>query len=158
MAYGIRVLLCLFCAATAAAAGDRSVCASGCQYSSLRAAIDAATPGDRILLRAGETFTGNFVLRAKSSTATAYITIRSDAPDSTLPETGVRLIPEGKPNTNVTRSQLARLVGSASDRAAPVIRTEAGAHHYRLQFLDVDGAASEGYYTLVALSENSRRF
>ena len=53
-----------------------------------------------LLLRAGETFVGNFILRAKSTSSTAFITIRSDAPDSRLPGDGVRLIPEGKPGAN----------------------------------------------------------
>ena len=45
----------------------------------LQAAIDAAQPGDTILLQAGATFTGPFTLRAKNGTA--YITIRSSTPD-----------------------------------------------------------------------------
>jgi regulation of enolase protein 1 (concanavalin A-like superfamily) len=157
MTRGICLLVCLIAvtAANGAEAANRTVCASGCQHTTVQGAIDAAAPGDVILLRAGQTFTGNIVLRAKSSTATAYITIRSDAADSMLPAPGVRLIPEGKSGANVTRGQLARLIGVASDRAAPVIRTEAGAHHYLLQFLDIDGVSSQGYYTLIALGENS---
>ena len=55
----------------------RTVCASGCMYTNLQPAIDAAQPGDTILLRAGETFIGNYILRAKSGTT--EIIIRSDA-------------------------------------------------------------------------------
>ena len=44
-------------------AATRRVCASGCDYRDLQQAIDAAAAGDTILLRAGETFTGHFVLR-----------------------------------------------------------------------------------------------
>ena len=139
-----------------AAAATRTVCHSGCQYSTVQAAIDAAVPGDTILLRAGQTFQEHIVLRAKSSTATSYITIRSDAADSGLPAPGVRLIPEGKPGANSTRSQLARLIGrTGAYRAHPVIEAELGAHHYRLQFLDIDGVNSEGYYTLIELGKNS---
>src|SRR5690606_18048299 len=58
----------------------------------LQAAIDAARPGDTILLQAGATFVGNFVLRAKGS-STSYITIRSSAADSALPGPGVRMTP-----------------------------------------------------------------
>src|SRR5512147_245761 len=57
----------------------------------LQAAIDAAAPGDTILLPAGAVFTGNFVLPAKSGSA--YITIRSATPDSSLPAAGVRIDP-----------------------------------------------------------------
>lgn len=133
-----------------AEAASRTVCASGCQYTSLQAAIDAAIPGDTILLRAGQTFVGNVTLRNKNTTSTQYITIRSDAPDSSLPAAGVRLIPEGKPGANTKRSLLARLLGKgATYKSTPVVRTEAGAHHYRLQFLEIDGTANLGYETLV---------
>src|SRR5689334_3013032 len=62
-----------------AIAATTTVCASGCMYSDLQAAINAAVAGDTLLLRAGETFHGNFILPAKSGTA--WITIRSDASD-----------------------------------------------------------------------------
>src|SRR5215208_4992570 len=81
--------------ATQADAANRIVCRSGCQYASLQTAINEAVPGDVILLRAGDTFTGNFVLKAKDSAATQFITIRSDAPDSSFPASGTQLIPEG---------------------------------------------------------------
>ena len=142
--------------AGSADAANRTVCASGCQYTSLQTAINDAVPGDTILLRAGATFTGHFVLRKKNTTSTAFITIRSDAPATSLPADGVRLVPEGKPGANVTRAVLARLVGQGGNwRSTPVVRVEPGAHHYRLQFLDIDGAANEGYGTLVAIGENS---
>jgi regulation of enolase protein 1 (concanavalin A-like superfamily) len=158
MRIGLRVFVCaamLFSAGLAEAA-NRTVCASGCQYSSLQAAIDAAAPGDTILLRAGETFIGNFVLRNKNTSSTAFITITSDAPAANLPAEGVRLIPEGKTGWNTRRSALARLIGpGGTGRSTPVVRTAAGAHHYRLQFLDIDGVANVGYETLVALGAST---
>jgi hypothetical protein len=133
-----------------AEAANRTVCASGCQYSNLQAAIDAAAPGDTILLRAGQTFVGNVILRNKNTSSTQFITIRSDAPDGDLPRAGVRLIPEGKPGANTARSKLARLVGSGGTlKSTAVLRTADGAHHYRLQFLEIDGTANVGYETLV---------
>src|SRR5580658_3244703 len=39
----------------------------------LQAALDAARPGDTILLEAGATFTGNFVLRPKTGDGWIYI-------------------------------------------------------------------------------------
>ena len=140
-------VVCLVAAvAGPAAAADRTVCASGCHFTSVQAAIDAAVPGDIILLRAGETFTGNVTLRAKSASATAFITIRSDAPDSALPAPDERLIPSGRPGANTARSALARIVGRTGTwRATPVIKTEPGAHHYRLQFLEIDTVHNEGY-------------
>ena len=131
------------------------VCASGCPYSDLQVAIDAAVAGDTILLRAGETFAGPFVLRAKPA-STQWITIRSDAADSSLPAAGVRLIPSGKPGANTSRSLLPRLIGRGNTyRTTPVIQTEPGAHHYRLQFLEIDGSESLGWETLLALGDDT---
>ena len=62
---------------------------------SLQAAIDAAQPGDTIVLQAGATFTGPFTLRAKNGTA--YITIRSSTADSQLPPAGTRITPAHAP-------------------------------------------------------------
>src|SRR6476661_7275677 len=52
----------------------------------LQAAIDAAQPGDTIVLPAGATFEGSFVLRYKPGTGTDadWITIRTSTPDSSL--------------------------------------------------------------------------
>jgi PKD domain len=133
-----------------AEAGNRTVCASGCQYTGLQAAIDAAVPGDTILLRAGQTFVGNYILRNKNTTSTQFITIRSDAPDAYLPASTVRLIPEGRPGANTPRNRLARLVGNGGTyKSAPVVRAATGAHHYRLMFLEIDGKANVGYDNLV---------
>jgi regulation of enolase protein 1 (concanavalin A-like superfamily) len=143
----VCLLVCLVAAVAGRAdAANRTVCASGCQHSSVQAAVDAAAPGDVILLRAGETFTGNVVLRAKTASATAFITIRSDAPDSAFPAASGRLIPSGRSGANTARTALARLVGrTGTYRTTPVVRTEPGAHHYRLQFLEIDAVNNEGY-------------
>ena len=95
--------------AASAQGATRTVCASGCMYTNLQPAIDAAQPGDTILLRAGETFIGNYVLKAKSGTA--EIIIRSDAPATSLPAAGVRLVPSGRTGGNTSLSALARLRG-----------------------------------------------
>ena len=140
--------------APSALAATRTVCASGCMYTNLQPAIDAAQPGDTILLRAGETFIGNYMLRVKSGTTP--IVIRSDAADTSLPAAGVRLVPSGRTGGNTSLSSLARLRGQGGTwRSTPVIRTENGAHHYRLQFLEIDGKNQEGYETLVALGNNT---
>ena len=46
----------LFLTVVSAGATTRTVCASGCAYTDLQSAIDAAVFGDTILLRAGQTF------------------------------------------------------------------------------------------------------
>jgi hypothetical protein len=148
----LTLISCLAVAGTARAATLR-VCASGCTYTGLQQAIDAAQPGDTILLRAGETFVGHVTLKKKSGTTD--ILIRSDAADSELPPAGTRLVPSTRGGT-VALSKLARLKGRGGTyKSTPLIVTEAGAHNYRLQFLDIDGVAQEGYETLVALGNNT---
>jgi hypothetical protein len=139
---------------TESAAATLRVCASGCQFASVQGAIDAAAPGDTILLRAGETFAGNIILRRK--TGTQWITIRSDGSDAQLPAEGVRLVPAGKPGGNTPLTLLPRLVGMGGTlKTTPVIRTEAGAHHYVLKFLRVDGSANLGFETLITLGDDT---
>ena len=65
-------------------------------------------------------------------------------------------MPSGRTGGNTSLSSLARLRGQGGGwRSTPVIRTENGAHHYRLQFLEIDGKNQEGYETLVALGNNT---
>jgi hypothetical protein len=84
-----------------------------------QAALNAALPGDQILLEAGATFTGPFTLPVKSGSD--WITIRTSAPDSGLPPYGVRITPSWSPS-------LPKIVSAGSQ---PALRTAAGAHHYR---------------------------
>jgi hypothetical protein len=61
-------------------------------FAELQSAVNAATYGDEIVLTAGQTYTGNLVLPAKTGwSAGQYILIRSSAVDSlpTLPASGV---------------------------------------------------------------------
>jgi hypothetical protein len=135
-----------------ASAATLSVCASGCAFSDLQQAIDAAQPGDTIALRAGETFVGHYVLTPKSNPDGKYIVIRSDAPDGAFPPSGTRLVPPGVPGANVSASSLARVKGRGGQwKTTPVFEAIEGSHHYRLQFLDIDGVAQEGWSTLVEL-------
>ena len=149
----VTVLAACALSSTAEAATLR-VCASGCPYSNLQAAIDAAVPGDTITLAAGQTFVGNFVLRAKPGSG--WITIRSDASDSLLPAEGVRLVPSDRPGGNTPRNLLPRLLGQGGPYVTtPVLSTDPGAHHYVLKFLEIDGSANLGFETLVALGQHT---
>jgi hypothetical protein len=92
----------------------------------LQAAIDGAQPGDTILLTPGAIYQGSFNLWAKDGDG--FITIRSAAPDSSLPGDGVRMTPDYV-------SLLPRVQGGTG--GAPAFVTSAWAHHYKLQFLEV---------------------
>jgi hypothetical protein len=141
------------CLASRADAANLTVCASGCAYTDLQQAIEAARFGDTILLRAGETFVGHYTLRAKSGTGT--IVIRSDAADSGLPAAGERLVPSDR-GGSTPRTGLARIVGrGGAYKTAPLLRTEPNAHGYVLRFLEFDGTAHIGYETLIQLGEDT---
>ncbi|HXW08850.1 MAG TPA: hypothetical protein VD833_26705 [Vicinamibacterales bacterium] len=88
----------------------------------LQKALDQANPGDTILLAAGATFVGNFVLPAK--TGAEYVTLRTAA--SSEPAQGTRVGPQAS-------GSLARL---RSPGTAPALATAPGAHHWRIQDLE----------------------
>ncbi len=89
---------------------------------SLQAAINAANYGDTIVVKAGETFTGNFTLPKK--TGTGEITIQSSR---------ISELPEGK---RVNPSQSALFAKLQTTNSEPVIATTPGAHHYRFQGIE----------------------
>lgn len=92
----------------------------------LQAALNSATPGQTITLAAGATYTGNFVLPAK--TAGAAITVKSSAtlPDRRILDTDESLMPVLK-----------------SANALQALRSAPGAAHWRIDGL-VFTAASNG--------------
>jgi hypothetical protein len=108
----------------------------------LQAALNKALPGDTVLLQAGATFTGNFVLPKK--TGSTFITVRSSTADSSLPAAGVRLTP----------AYAGLLPKIKSPNTASAIQTATGAHHWRLQFLELR-ANSGGYGEIVRLGSSS---
>jgi hypothetical protein len=105
---------------TPAAAATLYVAAGGDQ----QAALDAARPGDSILLAEGAEFVGNFVLPAKSGDS--WITLRTSAPDPLLPARGTRIRPTHAP-------LLARL---RSPNGFAALSTAAGAHHWAIKYLE----------------------
>ena len=105
-----------------------------------QAALNNAQPGDAITLSAGATYTGNFTLRNKSGSG--WITIRTSAADSSLPPAGTRITPAF---SNV----LPKLVTATTN--APVLRTEAGAHHYRFIGVEFGVAANVAVWNLTEL-------
>lgn len=107
----------------------------------LQAALNAAQPGDTLLLEAGATFTGNFVLPVK--TGNLVITV-STAPDPRLPAQGIRISPAHAP-------LLARI---RSGNAMAALRTAPGAHHWRLVLLEF-AANRDGYGDIIQLGDGS---
>jgi uncharacterized protein YjdB len=101
----------------------------------LQSAIDAAQPGDELLLAPGATYTGNFTLPNKGS-STAWITIRTDVSDAVLGAPGTRMTPGRASSAN-----LAKIVTPNNWSA---IATALSAHHYRLTGLNI-GAVSPAF-------------
>jgi len=93
----------------------------------LQAALDAAQPGDEILLAPGATYLGTFTLPRKA--ADQYIVIRTDAAPDMLPGPGLRTSPS-------YAAVLAKLKSAGTSGA---ISAEPGAHHWRLENLEIEG-------------------
>jgi hypothetical protein len=104
----------------------------------LQAALAAARPGDVITLAAGATYRGPFTLPNKPGTG--WITVRTNAPDSSLPPPGSRVTPERAPF-------MPRLVTASGS----VITTAPGAHHYRFIGVEICPAPGVFVYNLVSL-------
>jgi len=125
------------CAAGYARDGQVITVAAG---GNLQKALDAAAPGDTIVLPAGAAFTGSFVLPAK--TGDAAITIRSSAIAS-LPD-GIRVSP-------AAAASMPKIVAGRAGQ--PAIRTAPGAHHYTLAGLEIAPASGVSVFDLVALGD-----
>ena len=90
----------------------------------LQAALDSAQPGDNILLQAGATYVGNFVLPVHGGTT--YVTLRTKGNDALLPAAGNRITPAHAP-------YLAKL--RAPDGLG-ALKTAPGAAYWRIMFLE----------------------
>ena len=108
----------------------------------LQKALNAAQPGDTIVLEPNAEFVGNFVLPNKGGEAT--ITLRTATPDSELPAEGVRIRPEDAP-------LLARL---RSPNTLPALRTAPGAHHWAIRYIDFP-ATKSGMGDIIRIGDGS---
>jgi GT2 family glycosyltransferase len=108
----------------------------------VQAALDAAAPGDEIVLPAGARFKGSFRLPRKPGTG--WITVRSSAADALRPGTRVR-------PTDAT--SMAALVAGGAE---PVLRTAPGAHHWRLVGLELAVEDGGPRPALVALGDDEK--
>jgi uncharacterized protein (TIGR03437 family) len=134
-----------FCAITcccgALAATTINVPAGG----DFQAALNSAQPGDVILLAAGATFTGPFVLPVNPGNS--YITIRSSAADSALPPTGSRIDPSYS-------GVLPKLVANG-DFDNPILTTTPGSNHFLFIGVEITPTPGAALYQLVQLGTGS---
>jgi hypothetical protein len=117
----------------------------------LQAAIDAARPGDVLLLPPGATYVGTFSLRNKGATpadapAGGWIVIRTDVSDAALGAEGKRMTP-----SRAASLRLARIVSPSYEGA---FGTQPGAHHYRLTGIEI-GTTARTLNTLVRVGESA---
>src|SRR5258705_4885889 len=105
-------------------------------------ALNAAQPGDTIVLEAGATYMGTFVLPVKSGSS--YITIQSSRL-SELPTAGQRVSP-------ADASLMPKLVSPGAGAAALI--TAAAAHHYQLIGIEIAPATDNTFvYDLISFGE-----
>ena len=109
---------------------------------SLQAAIDAAQPGDTLMLAAGAEFAP---ITLPNKVGDAWIVIRSAAPDASLPAEGTRVTPAYAP-------MLPRIVVTG---AVPAVQTASGAHHYRFIGVEFRPAAGVDVNALIDLGSGS---
>jgi hypothetical protein len=108
-----------------------------------QAALGAAQAGDVITLEAGATFTGPFVLPSKAGSG--WITIRSGAPDGSLPPPGTRVDPSH-----------AKVMPALVAASGSVIIAEPRAHHYRLIGIEIRPRQGAFLTNLVLLGSAER--
>jgi Right handed beta helix region len=97
----------------------------------LQAALDAAQPGDVIVLPAGAEYVGNFVLPRKEGNA--WITVRSEATRHGVP-----------PDSRIGPQHARSLASIRSPNSQPALRAAPRAHHWRLELLEFRPSPSVG--------------
>jgi len=112
----------------------------------LQTVLAGASCGDIIQLQAGATFSGNFVVSAKSCDDSHWIIVRTSAPDSSLPPEGTRLTPcyagvstlAGRPplSCKSTANVMAKIEFNGSGGSGPITFAP-GVNHYRFIGLEV---------------------
>ncbi len=125
--------------ATPAAADTKRVAAGD----DLQSALNQARAGDRIVLASGATFVGNFVLPVHAGTDDIVLT--TDLADgSGAPQSGQRVTPD----------QAQAFAKLRSPNASPAVRTQPGAHNWRIELMEIlPNATATG--ALVELGDGS---
>jgi uncharacterized protein YjdB len=112
----------------------------------LQAALDAAQPGDELLLAPGATWTGNFYMRNKG-TSTGWITVRTDVSDAALGAPGTRMTPSRAGNL-----RLARII---TPNSQPALETTLSAHHWRVTGVEIATTYTSEVYSLIEFGDGS---
>ena len=99
----------------------------------LQAAINAAQPGDELLLAPGAVYIGNFWLPNKGGSS-SWITIRTDVSDAAIGAPGTRMTPSRAAGANLARIQ--------SPNIYSTITTDLTAHHYRFTGVEIGATSS----------------
>ena len=89
-------------------------------------ALNSAQPGDTIVLEAGSTYTSTSGFTFPPKPGNSCITVRSSAPDSSLPPAGERINPSYAP-------LLPKLVSASTS----VLTFPAGSHHYLIMNVEI---------------------
>lgn len=122
---------------------------------------NTAACGDIVQLAAGGVF-GPFTVPAKNCDANHYITIRTSAPDLSLPPEGTQITPcysgvaslQGRPaySCPVLAAATAQILFSNSSITTYAISFSPGASYYRFIGLEITRPAGGSYKTLVSLN------
>lgn len=113
---------------------SKTVCASGCDYTSLQTALNNVVQvggnvnGEFILLAPGQTFSGSFSLPAYTMSPGKWIIIKTDTPDFNLPGEGVRITPSYSPI-------LAKIFTPGSN--LPAIQALSQSNHYWFKGVEI---------------------
>jgi hypothetical protein len=118
----------------------------------LQGVLNSVQCGDTISIQADAKFVGNFHLNANKCDSGHWITIRTAAPDASLPAEGTRLTPcyagvgslTGRPDLHCTKAQ--RVIPQiVSPRVSPAFSLRNGANHYRLIGLELTRSEGTGF-------------
>lgn len=101
----------------------------------LQAAINAARPGDELLLAPGARYVGAFALPNKGN-GSGWIVIRTDVSDAALGAPGTRMTP--------SRAASANLAKILTTDVQPAFATDFGANHYRITGLEIGSTNGSG--------------
>jgi len=135
------------------------VCARGCAFQTVQAALNDAACGDVIELAAGETFSGaGLRFPAKGCDNAHWITVRTSTPDNLLPREGARMTPcwagvaslPGRPDYACPSSGVPPKSLLAKIVVSPTWSMKLPGDHYRLIGLELTRPVGGGFLGFLA--------